>query len=326
MRLTCPNCDAQYEVDPSLIPVSGRDVQCSNCGSTWFQPPLEPVRTPSAPPPDAEGKSGDGLGEEAQEFFERRTPVEPDTDPDPEAAQDELTSHSEVAPDEDAPEREPEPEPETASEPEPKPDLAEPEPEPEPDEDDDPDPDETPRELPRREIDPKVLGILRAEAEREIAARRADEEAGIETQSDLGLDDPPQRRAATEEAGIRTARLRGSEDEPPPERPRNEILPDIDDINATLTATSDRPHEPTPEERTEAVLKRRSGFRTGFILVLAVVAVLIGLYVFSGELASAVPAAEPALAGYVDWANDMRLRLDTLLGQGVDSVSGAASE
>ena len=39
MRLTCPNCDAQYEIEASLIPPTGRDVQCSNCGKTWFQPP-----------------------------------------------------------------------------------------------------------------------------------------------------------------------------------------------------------------------------------------------------------------------------------------------
>lgn len=37
MRLSCPNCDAQYEVPDQVIPTSGRDVQCSNCGQTWFQ-------------------------------------------------------------------------------------------------------------------------------------------------------------------------------------------------------------------------------------------------------------------------------------------------
>lgn len=37
MRLTCPNCDAQYEVPDEVIPKDGRDVQCSNCGNTWFQ-------------------------------------------------------------------------------------------------------------------------------------------------------------------------------------------------------------------------------------------------------------------------------------------------
>jgi predicted Zn finger-like uncharacterized protein len=41
MRLTCPNCTAQYEVEESVIPSSGRDVQCSACGHIWFQYPAE---------------------------------------------------------------------------------------------------------------------------------------------------------------------------------------------------------------------------------------------------------------------------------------------
>ncbi|MEP4247536.1 zinc-ribbon domain-containing protein [Tateyamaria sp.] len=53
MRLICPNCDAQYEVTADVIPHDGRDVQCSNCGKTWFQhhpdhiPEVEP--TPELP-------------------------------------------------------------------------------------------------------------------------------------------------------------------------------------------------------------------------------------------------------------------------------------
>ncbi len=41
MRLTCPNCNAQYEVDETVIPKGGRDVQCSACGHTWYQYPLD---------------------------------------------------------------------------------------------------------------------------------------------------------------------------------------------------------------------------------------------------------------------------------------------
>jgi predicted Zn finger-like uncharacterized protein len=37
MRLVCPNCDAEYEIDNSAIPRDGRDVQCSNCGHAWYQ-------------------------------------------------------------------------------------------------------------------------------------------------------------------------------------------------------------------------------------------------------------------------------------------------
>ncbi|TCM84630.1 zinc-ribbon domain-containing protein [Rhodovulum steppense] len=52
MRLICPNCDAQYEVDAAVIPGEGRDVQCSNCGHTWFQGPAGAAA--ARPVPEAE--------------------------------------------------------------------------------------------------------------------------------------------------------------------------------------------------------------------------------------------------------------------------------
>jgi predicted Zn finger-like uncharacterized protein len=55
MRLICPNCKAQYNVDEALIPEEGRDVQCATCKKTWFQEktfaatPLK-LTTPVSPP------------------------------------------------------------------------------------------------------------------------------------------------------------------------------------------------------------------------------------------------------------------------------------
>jgi predicted Zn finger-like uncharacterized protein len=54
MRIICPNCEAQYEVEDRLIPEGGRDVQCSNCGHTWFQYPhgiADPDEGDEADPP-----------------------------------------------------------------------------------------------------------------------------------------------------------------------------------------------------------------------------------------------------------------------------------
>ena len=39
MRLVCPNCSAKYEVDVSLFPEEGREVQCANCEHAWMQYP-----------------------------------------------------------------------------------------------------------------------------------------------------------------------------------------------------------------------------------------------------------------------------------------------
>lgn len=37
MRIVCPNCTAQYEIDAELLPEEGREVQCSACDAVWFQ-------------------------------------------------------------------------------------------------------------------------------------------------------------------------------------------------------------------------------------------------------------------------------------------------
>lgn len=53
MRLGCPNCNAQYEIDDAAIPTDGREVQCSACGHGWFQypPVVAKTQTFDAPAP-----------------------------------------------------------------------------------------------------------------------------------------------------------------------------------------------------------------------------------------------------------------------------------
>jgi predicted Zn finger-like uncharacterized protein len=36
MRLTCPNCDAEYQVPDGMVPAAGRHVQCTACHTRWF--------------------------------------------------------------------------------------------------------------------------------------------------------------------------------------------------------------------------------------------------------------------------------------------------
>jgi len=68
MRLTCPNCGAQYQIPDDVIPPEGRDVQCSNCGETWFQthPDAEAEITVPAigAEPDADASESQALDEE----------------------------------------------------------------------------------------------------------------------------------------------------------------------------------------------------------------------------------------------------------------------
>jgi len=36
MIISCPNCNKQFKINPSLIPDDGRDVKCGSCDHVWF--------------------------------------------------------------------------------------------------------------------------------------------------------------------------------------------------------------------------------------------------------------------------------------------------
>ena len=36
MIISCPNCNKQFKINPSLIPDFGRDVKCGSCDHVWF--------------------------------------------------------------------------------------------------------------------------------------------------------------------------------------------------------------------------------------------------------------------------------------------------
>ena len=36
MIISCPNCNKQFKINPSLIPDNGRDVKCGSCDQVWF--------------------------------------------------------------------------------------------------------------------------------------------------------------------------------------------------------------------------------------------------------------------------------------------------
>ena len=50
MRLTCPSCASEYEVDAAAIGDSGRMVRCANCEAEWFQAPAGAAAAPPPPP------------------------------------------------------------------------------------------------------------------------------------------------------------------------------------------------------------------------------------------------------------------------------------
>ena len=275
MRLICPNCGAQYEVDDDVIPQDGRDVQCSNCGHTWF-----------------EGPDSSSVAAEENE------PVAPAVKPTaPEPSMPDPTPMAEAAA-----------EPETVATTEPEPEIAE---------DVQPASKSTATTSPRPPLDSSIADILREEAAREEAARRADTNDGLQSQGDLGLTDPtpaasvkpaPPSNAATDPGQERLDRLRGSPSGATPMvGARSEMFPDIEEINSTLRSSAERgPMAMLPEEEAS---NRRSG-RLGFFGMLALIVILMAIYVYADSIAQAIPALGDVLASYVAALDQARLWLD----------------
>ncbi|WP_298801485.1 zinc-ribbon domain-containing protein [uncultured Lentibacter sp.] len=83
MRLVCPNCGAQYEVPDEVIPHDGRDVQCSNCGDTWFQ--YHPSQEPDSPEDQALDASDIAPSPESHSAEAPAGAIEPDAPSQPSA-------------------------------------------------------------------------------------------------------------------------------------------------------------------------------------------------------------------------------------------------
>ncbi|EEW24801.1 zinc-ribbon domain-containing protein [Rhodobacter ferrooxidans] len=297
MRLVCPNCDAQYEVSDDAIPEQGRDVQCSSCGHAWFQvsPEVEAAQAAeedlfAAPEVDAPA----GIETAATAAAEAT------------AAAATATVAAEIATSPVAAE----PEPPRAAAPEP-----EPEPESEPHF-------ESPAPLQRRSIDESLMAVLREEAEREAAARRTEVVQPLETQPDLGLQ-PAEPEVADSPVARRIAQMKGVAAEPAKPAMRRELLPDIEEINSTLRASSDRRQDGDGgfEPQTGRSIGR-SGFRSGFVLmmILAVLATLA--YVAAPKISAQIPGSAAALSAYVAAVDKGRLFLDGLMQQATGAITG----
>ncbi len=338
MRLTCPNCGAQYEVPDDVIPPSGRDVQCSNCGDTWFQAaPEESIPekdTPQEANASEESESQEPPAPEAQtqvqdtptQAFEEIEPPEltigeqqesDDSDPEdpsePEARESAFDDwDADDHPDDDddwSQDQDDWDDDDQASQ-----DAAH-------DQDDAQDDDEDQNDDTKpgapRALAPSVAEVLRQEAEHEARVRASE---SIETQTELGLEseaEAPDRRAL--EAQARMRRLRGlPEGQTSPEisaqgqtDSRRDLLPDIEEINSSLRAGGESVAAPDTESARSSGEKKRRGFRLGFALIVMLAAFGVFAYNSDQELAETYPAAAPYLDSFVTSANSARVWLDT---------------
>lgn len=291
MRLTCPNCGARYEVADTMVPPEGRDVQCSNCSTTWFQPGRRTDRPTAV-------------------SVERGTTPADAVDPRPPAPPPPPEPHPRPEPPTPEPQPEPQPEPPAAEAAEAAdahasapPSAALP---------------------PRRTLDPELRSILQEEAEREALLRRAEADP-VETQAEMPLGQEPEdlhraRRRAELEAARDAFEADPSADEAAPHsgaggQSARDLFPDIDEINSTLRDTADRSDteaDASDIDTLEALPRRRRGARIGFFTVLLIAGGVVALYANADRLATAVPTLAPVLDGYVEALNGARFWLDDM--------------
>ncbi|WP_417270894.1 zinc-ribbon domain-containing protein [Celeribacter sp.] len=317
MRLVCPNCDAQYEVDDKVIPESGRDVQCSNCGNTWFQGPkhrdadlAEEMGYEIAPDVETE-HGGDPISEQPPKpDFEADEDQFHDIEPNevsPEA--EDVAFHDEGASADDSPDQSQEYTYDDSDDDHDTP-VAVDEDDDEEDEGDAPVPEG--RKLPS--IDDSIKELLREEQEFSAPPPSSDQ---LEVQPNLGLEEA---EVATDQAmREKMARLRGLDPADPAlaagilgaQGKRRDLLPDIEEINSTLSASSERDADGTvPDEQTRRTRVRRGTSRTIFVALVVIVLLLIVLYILAPTIANAVPATAPIMESYVEAANVFRTWLD----------------
>lgn len=302
MRLICPNCDAEYEVDASVIPEGGRDVQCSNCGHFWFQLPDGAELAAFDPTPEAEAY---GVAAAVQETVVTSA----ETGASPAVAAD-ATDFSDGDTAIDALEAE----------------LAALEA-------------EAPPVRPRQ-LDADLLAVLREEAEREVAQRRQEAPPEVfETQEELALTTatpvpPPAPTAAhlaAAAAGPVPASAAESTDSAPllaaeAEAQRGkgrELFPDIEEINSTLRPAADpRDGAVLPGLAADTAASAAAGFRAGFLLPLVLAAALVAVYASAPQLATRLPALAPTLTSFVGTVDQGRIWLDGLMKSAVDAIDG----
>ncbi|MDE0590738.1 zinc-ribbon domain-containing protein [Halocynthiibacter sp. C4] len=301
MRLVCPNCEAQYEVEARLIPDEGRDVQCSSCGDTWFQKSQAMLDEEAA---EAQADTTEIAEDSPAEAHENIAEIDGIIEDEPaDAAEDDATADI----DESFFDKSPSSAEETALEDDEVANFYEEVGEEEPTE-----PDEeasASAELERPELDAAVLDVLRQEAELETRAREEEGTANLDIQTDMGLEEqeaPAERDVA--EAIASLPEIEAAEPADDVAASRSGLLPDIDEINSTLRAESDRKTTETADSDEEAA--NRSGFNYGFSIVIMLVGILFGVYVLAPQLGQSVPAIDGTLKVYVRTVDAGRVQLD----------------
>ena len=322
MRLVCPKCDAQYEVTDDAIPANGRDVQCANCGDTWFQERKRPSLRKERPAPVVEDQDEAETPPPPRPSLRREPVDEPDDDEDNEDDDEGSPSpaHDLAAPKVDPSvldilrsEAERESAAREAEHDQPQTGASQHY----EDEDDGQPAVPTPQRPPISA--PDTLAD-RARASREQLTSHRGTGRRIHFTSDPSEDDENEPEAEDYEddhdtAGVVAAAVKRAE------RPRAE-LPDVDELNSSLRSSRDTRRDgtqPQPAARAARGQGRASG-RFGFYLAILIMLLAVAVYALNGPIAAAVPAAEPFVQAYVAGVDSLRRGLADLASMAIDAL------
>lgn len=281
MRLICPNCDAQYEVDDAAIPPEGRDVQCSSCGHAWFEMPKHAGRAAEADFPARGDLAGPGLSAPQG--------VDPDgntrnriAETDAEALTGEGPPHVPL------PKQEPEVPRRRHLDDSVLAVLRE----------------EAAREAAARSAESPPPGEVQDELGLAPPASPVPPPLPFPVPAGQArFADPSVRSeepAEEDNLAARPAAQRG-------------LLPDIEEINSTLRAINEpREEDEYPETGPEDDVERR-GFRTGLVLIVFIAVLMWSAYVSAPGIVSALPASESVVQAYVEAVDQARLGVNTML-------------
>jgi len=269
-------------VPDEVIPPGGRDVQCSNCGDTWFQQhpqyaaPQEADDDPSvaasskrrepAPASAAASAPETPLGDNFEEY----------------PADSDWGDASAATPAEPAPPQRPHVDPAVA---------------------------EILREEAALETSARAAQAAGTiETQPDLGLRPPPQ--GNDERGRLARNRIERLRGETEPATASSPHAASNRSDIDPTTRRN-FLPDIEEITSSLTGFDlvEEPAKPDFEEEPEPPI-RRSGFRSGFRLAALVFLLATTVYVLAPRIADQVPAAAAPLAQFVKAVDSGRLWLD----------------
>ncbi|MGA0923533.1 MAG: zinc-ribbon domain-containing protein [Lutimaribacter sp.] len=323
MRLVCPNCGAQYEVPEDVIPAAGRDVQCSNCGHTWFvahpdsadatamatevAPEWETPASQPAAADDSAAYDGD-LGEwEAPED----SSLHPNAPSAPNARRPLDPNIAELLRQEA--EREQRQREAARSPLESQPDLGlQP-------------PEETPEIRRHREATERMARLRGEDPQKPAQSGAGPVESAAAAAAVAGAAPPrpthPRARGASAPAAAPAATPAQAPQTSPDEMAaslasRKALLPDVEQINSTLRANSERRPASaddfeTPQSAGDDTNPNSGGFRQGLTFAVFVALILAALYIYAPLLGDRFAPLQPPLAQYTDLVDQARLWLDT---------------